>query len=179
MLENAENIQEETSSIEETAEEVAVSSEKNEVSPEGVEGVHSAQGTVNSEEEDESILNVLSEAAAFTEKVPGFNFSEELKNPKFAKLIYAGVPVEDAFVVSNLPQILGIVAESAAKDSEKKIAASIASGMERPKETADEKIAPRTQVMDVTSDEYRAKVRELMFKANAEGKKLYPDLSIH
>ena len=179
MLENEQNIQEEVSSAEETAEEAAISSEKDEVSPEGVEAVHSAQGTVNSEQEDEAILNILSEAAAFTEKVPGFNFGEELKNPRFAKLIYAGVPVEDAFAVTNLPRILGIVAESAARDSEKKIAASIASGMERPKESSESQSAPRTQVMDVTSKEYREKVRELMFKANAEGKRLYPDLTIH
>ena len=179
MIENEENIQEETASAEEATEEVSVPSEKDEVSPEGVEAVHSAQGTVNSEQEDEAILNVLSEAAAFTEKVPGFDLGEELKNPRFAKLIYAGVPVEDAFVVSNLPQILGIVAENAARDSEKKIAASIASGMERPAEIAESQSAPRTQVPDVTSKEYREKVRELMFKANAEGKRLYPDLSIH
>ena len=176
MLENTENIQEETSPpAEEAAEEVAVSSEKDEVSPEGVEKAEDAQA----EEADETILNILSEAAAFTEKVPGFDLGEELKNPRFAKLIYAGVPVEDAFVVSNLPQILGIVAENAARDSEKKIAASIASGMERPKESSESQSAPRTQVMDVTSKEYREKVRELMFKANAEGKRLYPDLTIH
>lgn len=175
MIENEENIQEETASAEEAAEEVSVPSEKDEVSPEGVEKAEDAQA----EEADETILNILSEAAAFTEKVPGFDLGEELKNPRFAKLIYAGVPVEDAFVASNLPQILGIVAENAARDSEKKIAASIASGMERPKESADEQAAPVTRAMDVTSDEYRAKVRELMFKANAEGKRLYPDLSIH
>lgn len=175
MLENEQNIQEETAASEETAEEVAVPSEENEIPPEGIETADETQ----TEQADESILNVLSEAAAFTEKVPGFDFGEELKNPRFAKLIYAGVPVEDAFVVSNLPQILGIVAENAARDSEKKIAASIASGMERPKESSESQSAPRTQVMDVTSKEYREKVRELMFKANAEGKRLYPDLTIH
>ena len=175
MLENEQNIQEETAASEETAEEVAVPSEENEIPPEGLEKADEAQP----EQADGSILNVLSEAAAFTEKVPGFDFGEELKNPRFAKLIYAGVPVEDAFVVSNLPQILGIVAENAARDSEKKIAASIASGMERPKESSESQSAPRTQVMDVTSKEYREKVRELMFKANAEGKRLYPDLTIH
>jgi hypothetical protein len=51
--------------------------------------------------------------------------------------------------------------------------------MERPVETSDAQSAPRTFVPDVTSEEYRAKVRELMFKANAEGKRLYPDLTIH
>ncbi len=175
MLENTENIQEETSPpAEEAAEEVSVPSEKDEVSPEGLEKAEDAQAV----QADETILNILSEAAAFTEKVPGFDLGEELKNPRFAKLIYAGVPVEDAFVVSNLPQILGIVAENAARDSEKKIAASIASGMERPAEIAESQSAPRTQVPDVTSKEYREKVRELMFKANAEGKRLYPDLTI-
>ena len=176
MLENEQYIQEETAApAEEAPQEQPVLQEQEDLSPEGVEKAEETQA----EQADESIMNVLSEAAAFTEKVPGFNFEEELKNPRFAKLIYAGVPVEDAFVVSNLPQILGIVAESAAKDSEKKIAASIASGMQRPKETAEPQSSPQTQVMDVTSDEYRAKVRELMFKANAEGKRLYPDLSIH
>ena len=175
MLENEQNIQEETAASEETAEEVAVPSEENEIPPEGIETADETQ----TEQADESILNVLSEAAAFTEKVPGFNFGEELKNPRFAKLIYAGVPVEDAFVVSNLPRILGIVAQSAARDSEKKIAASIASGMERPKESSESQSIPQTQVIDVTSKEYREKVRELMFKANAEGKRLYPDLTIH
>ena len=175
MLENEQNIQEETAATEETSQEQPVLQEQEDLSPEGVETVDEAQ----TEQADETILNVLSEAAAFTEKVPGFDFGEELKNPRFAKLIYAGVPVEDAFAVTNLPRILGIVAESAAKDSEKKIAASIASGMERPKESSESQSAPRTQVMDVTSKEYREKVRELMFKANAEGKRLYPDLTIH
>ena len=175
MLENEQNIQEETASSEETAQEQPVLQEQEEVSPEGVEKAEETQA----EQADESIMNVLSEAAAFTEKVPGFDLGEELKNPRFAKLIYAGVPVEDAFVVSNLPHILGIVAESAARDSEKKIAASIASGMERPKETAESQSVPQSQIMDVTSKEYREKVRELMFKANAEGKRLYPDLTIH
>ena len=175
MLENEQNIQEETAATEETSQEQPVLQEQEDLSPEGVETVDEAQ----TEQADETILNVLSEAAAFTEKVPGFDLGEELKNPRFAKLIYAGVPVEDAFAVTNLPRILGIVAESAAKDSEKKIAASIASGMERPKESSESQSAPRTQVMDVTSKEYREKVRELMFKANAEGKRLYPDLTIH
>ena len=175
MLENEQNIQEETAASEEASQEQPVLQEQEDLSPEGVETVDEAQ----TEQADETILNVLSEAAAFTEKVPGFDFGEELKNPRFAKLIYAGVPVEDAFAVTNLPRILGIVAESAAKDSEKKIAASIASGMERPKESSESQSAPRTQVMDVTSKEYREKVRELMFKANAEGKRLYPDLTIH
>ena len=175
MLENEQNIQEETAASEEASQEQPVLQEQEDLSPEGVETVDETQ----TEQADETILNVLSEAAAFTEKVPGFNFGEELKNPRFAKLIYAGVPVEDAFAVTNLPRILGIVAESAAKDSEKKIAASIASGMERPKESSESQSAPRTQVMDVTSKEYREKVRELMFKANAEGKRLYPDLTIH
>ena len=175
MIENEENIQEEIASTQNDAEEVPVPPEENEIPPEGIETADEAR----TEQADESILNVLSEAAAFTEKVPGFDFGEELKNPRFAKLIYAGVPVEDAFAVTNLPRILGIVAESAAKDSEKKIAASIASGMERPKESSESQSAPRTQVMDVTSKEYREKVRELMFKANAEGKRLYPDLTIH
>ncbi len=174
MLENEQNIQEETAASEEASQEQPVLQEQEDLSPEGVEPVDEAQA----EQTDETILNVLSEAAEFTEKVPGFNFGEELKNPRFAKLIYAGVPVEDAFVAANLPQILGIVAQSAAKDSEKKIAASIASGMERPVETAESQSAPQTQVMDVTSKEYREKVRELMFKANAEGKRLYPDLTI-
>ena len=175
MLENEQNIQEETAATEETSQEQPVLQEQEDLSPEGVETVDEAQ----TEQADETILNVLSEAAAFTEKVPGFNFGEELKNPRFAKLIYAGVPVEDAFAVTNLPRILGIVAESAAKDSEKKIAASIASGMERPKESSESQSIPQTQVIDVTSREYREKVRELMFKANAEGKRLYPDLTIH
>ena len=175
MLENEQNIQEETAATEETSQEQPVLQEQEDLSPEGVETVDEAQ----TEQADETILNVLSEAAAFTEKVPGFDFGEELKNPRFAKLIYAGVPVEDAFAVTNLPRILGIVAESAAKDSEKKIAASIASGMERPKESSESQSIPQTQVIDVTSREYREKVRELMFKANAEGKRLYPDLTIH
>ena len=176
MLENEQYIQEETAApAEEAPQEQPVLQEQEDLSPEGVETVDEAQ----TEQADETILNVLSEAAAFTEKVPGFDFGEELKNPRFAKLIYAGVPVEDAFAVTNLPRILGFVAESAAKDSEKKIAASIASGMERPKESSESQSAPRTQVMDVTSKEYREKVRELMFKANAEGKRLYPDLTIH
>ena len=175
MLENEQNLQEEAAASQEIAQEQPVLQEQEDLSPEGLETVDEPQA----EQTDESILNVLSEAAAFTEKVPGFDLGEELKNPRFAKLVYAGVPVEDAFVAANLPQILGIVAENAARDSEKKIAASIASGMERPVETTDAQSAPRTFVPDVTSEEYRAKVRELMFKANAEGKRLYPDLTIH
>ena len=114
MLEKENNIQEDTALSEEASAGIADAAETEEVSQERVDD--SVQSTVNSEQsavqekEDGRIRDVLDQAVALAEKIPGFDLALEMKDPVFGHLVYAGVPVEQAFMVTHMDLLMDVMA---------------------------------------------------------------------
>ena len=182
-----------SSPTEEASAGIADAAETEEVSQERVEAVHSAQGTVNSEGriaasqqvaprndipdetgvEDGRIRDVLDQAVALAEKIPGFDLALEMKDPVFGHLVYAGVPVEQAFMVTHMDLLMDVMAKNIARDTEAKISASIASGMNRPVENTES--APIQPQHDIRDKAYRDEIKKRVFEASVRGEKVYPE----
>ena len=194
MLENENNIQNDNETpLEEASAGIADAPEETEVSQERVEAVHSAQGTGNSEGriaasqqvaprndipdetgvEDGRIRDVLDQAVALAEKIPGFDLALEMKDPVFGHLVYAGVPVEQAFMVTHMDLLMDVMAKNIARDTEAKISASIASGMTRPVENTES--APVQPQHDIRDKAYRDEIKKRVFEASVRGEKVYPE----
>ena len=194
MLENENNIQNDNETpLEEASAGIADAPEETEVSQERIEAVHSAQGTVNSEGriaasqqvaprndipdetgvEDGRIRDVLDQAVALAEKIPGFDLALEMKDPVFGHLVYAGVPVEQAFMVTHMDLLMDVMAKNIARDTEAKISASIASGMNRPVENTES--APIQPQHDIRDKAYRDEIKKRVFEASVRGEKVYPE----
>ena len=181
MLENENNIQEETAFSEEASAGIADAAETEEVSQERVDD--SVQSTVNSEQitgdseqearEDGRIRDVLDQAVALAEKIPGFDLALEMKDPVFGHLVYAGVPVEQAFMVTHMDLLMDVMAKNIARDTEAKISASIASGMNRPVENTES--APVQPQHDIRDKAYRDEIKKRVFEASVRGEKVYPE----
>ena len=169
-----------SSPTEEASAGIADAAETEEVSQERVEAVHSAQGTVQSEvhstegtQEDGRIRDVLDQAVALAEKIPGFDLALEMKDPVFGHLVYAGVPVEQAFMVTHMDLLMDVMAKNIARDTEAKISASIASGMNRPVENTE--CAPIQPQHDIRDKAYRDEIKKRVFEASVRGEKVYPE----
>ena len=181
MLENENNIQNDNETpLEEASAGIADAAETEEVSQERIEAVHSAQGTVQSEvhstegtQEDGRIRDVLDQAVALAEKIPGFDLALEMKDPVFGHLVYAGVPVEQAFMVTHMDLLMDVMAKNIARDTEAKISASIASGMNRPVENTES--APVQPQHDIRDKAYRDEIKKRVFEASVRGEKVYPE----
>ena len=188
MLENENNIQEETAFSEEASAGIADAAEETEVSQERVDDsvqstVNSVQSTVNSEQitgdseqearEDGRIRDVLDQAVALAEKIPGFDLALEMKDPVFGHLVYAGVPVEQAFMVTHMDLLMDVMAKNIARDTEARISASIASGMTRPVENTES--APVQPQHDIRDKAYRDEIKKRVFEASVRGEKVYPE----
>ena len=192
MLENENNIQNDNETpLEEASAGIADAAETEEVSQERVDD--SVQSTVNSEGriaasqqvaprnditdetgvEDGRIRDVLDQAVALAEKIPGFDLALEMKDPVFGHLVYAGVPVEQAFMVTHMDLLMDVMAKNIARDTEAKISASIASGMNRPVENTES--APVQPQHDIRDKAYRDEIKKRVFEASVRGEKVYPE----
>ena len=192
MLENENNIQNGNETpLEEASAGIADAAETEEVSQERVDD--SVQSTVNSEGriaasqqvaprnditdetgvEDGRIRDVLDQAVALAEKIPGFDLALEMKDPVFGHLVYAGVPVEQAFMVTHMDLLMDVMAKNIARDTEAKISASIASGMNRPVENTES--APVQPQHDIRDKAYRDEIKKRVFEASVRGEKVYPE----
>ena len=178
MLENENNIQNDNeTTVEEASAGIADAAEEAEVPQERVDG--RVQSTVNSEQsavqekEDGRIRDVLDQAVALAERIPGFDLALEMKDPVFGHLVYAGVPVEQAFMVTHMDLLMDVMAKNIARDTEAKISASIASGMNRPVENTES--APVQPQHDIRDKAYRDEIKKRVFEASVRGEKVYPE----
>ena len=178
MLENENNIQNGNETpLEEASAGIADAAETEEVSQERVDD--SVQSTLNSEQsaaqekEGGRIRDVLDQAVALAEKIPGFDLALEMKDPVFGHLVYAGVPVEQAFMVTHMDLLMDVMAKNIARDTEAKISASIASGMNRPVENTES--APIEPQHDIRDKAYRDEIKKRVFEASVRGEKVYPE----
>ena len=76
------------------------------------------------------------EGAKIAEKYPNFNLAAEMQNPQFGKLLQSGVPMEHAYQVIHLGEIVSGVAQSTAESTKAKMAANIRARGARPAENA-------------------------------------------
>lgn len=65
-------------------------------------------------------------------KYPGFDLTTELANPDFGRLVQGGIPMEHAYKVIHLDEILNNVAAGVAMKTEKKVADSVRAKGARP-----------------------------------------------
>ena len=187
MLENENNIQNDNETpLEEASAGIADAAETEEVSQERVEKRDEQERIAASQQvaprndipdetgvEDGRIRDVLDQAVALAEKIPGFDLALEMKDPVFGHLVYAGVPVEQAFMVTHMDLLMDVMAKNIARDTEAKISASIASGMNRPVENTES--APVQPQHDIRDKAYRDEIKKRVFEASVRGEKVYPE----
>ena len=174
MLENENNIQNDNETpLEEASAGIADAAETEEVSQERVEKREENDIPDETGVEDGRIRDVLDQAVALAEKIPGFDLALEMKDPVFGHLVYAGVPVEQAFMVTHMDLLMDVMAKNIARDTEAKISASIASGMNRPVENTES--APVQPQHDIRDKAYRDEIKKRVFEASVRGEKVYPE----
>lgn len=89
---------------------------------------------------DEAYNEWLRQAAELTGtkeapgKYPDFNLSVEAKNPRFLAMLRAGVPMQHAYEVTHLNDILATNAASAAREMEKRVVDNVRAKGMRPNE---------------------------------------------
>ena len=162
-----------SSPTEEASAGIADAPEETEVSQERVEKREENDIPDETGVEDGRIRDVLDQAVALAEKSPGFDLALEMKDPVFGHLVYAGVPVEQAFMVTHMDLLMDVMAKNIARDTEAKISASIASGMSRPLENTES--APIQPQHDIRDKAYRDEIKKRVFEASVRGEKVYPE----
>lgn len=75
-----------------------------------------------------------SEEQALQAKVPGFNLREEAKNPQFVAMLRAGTPMEHAYKVIHLDEIMNGAVQQTQTITEQRVTANIRAKGSRPAE---------------------------------------------
>lgn len=110
--------------------------------------------------------------------IPGFDLRRELSNPLFARLTGPGVgmSVEDAFYAVHRKAMQEKSMQAAAQQASRMISNAIASGSHRPEEagtTAQAASVTRFDYRNATPEQRKA-LKNAIYRAAAEGRKLYP-----
>ena len=119
---------------------------------------------------DAQIQKWYSEAEALSQQYPDFDLNSEVKNPQFISLLRAGLPVEHAYKVIHLDEIMQNTASQAAASAEKKVVDNIRAKGKRPAEngTANQSaFTVKDDVSKLTKGE-----REEIAKRVARGEKI-------
>lgn len=74
------------------------------------------------------------EAQAVKEKFPDFDFSAEIENPRFMALLNAGTPVEHAYKMMHMDEIMAQAVNTTSIETEKKVVGNIRAQGLRPAE---------------------------------------------
>ena len=115
---------------------------------------------------------------AMREVIPGFDLRQELSNPLFARLTSPGVgmSVEDAFYAVHRKAMQEKSMQAAAQQASRMISNAIASGSRRPEEAGAAAQAASVSRFDYrnATPEQRKSLKAAIYRAAAEGRKLYP-----
>ena len=119
-------------------------------------------------------LKLRQEGMRLEQTLPGFNFEREISNPVIARLTQPGVnvPLETAFQVAHLRDIVARTKETATQEAMETAARSVAAGQARPIENG---TASQTATMpkpDVRDPKYRAALKQQIREAAARGEHL-------
>ena len=122
--------------------------------------------------------NLQQQEQAMKAMIPGFDLRQELRNPLFARLTGPGVgmSVEDAFYAVHRRAMQEKSMQAAAQQAKRMISNAIASGSHRPEESGTAAQAPSVSRFDYRSatPEQRRALKEAIYRAAAEGRKIYP-----
>ena len=75
-----------------------------------------------------------SEAQQLKAKFPGFNLDAEVQNPQFVSMLKAGIPVEHAYKVIHMDEIVTDAMRTSAADTEKRVVENVRAKGTRPQE---------------------------------------------
>ena len=96
------------------------------------------------------------EADAMAARFPGFDFAAEIENPRFLAMLKSGVPVEHAYKVLHMDELMQNVMQTTAQQAEKRVVDNVRSRGTRPQEngTASRSaITVKDDVSRLTKDE--------------------------
>lgn len=74
------------------------------------------------------------EAQQLKAKFPGFNLDAEVQNPQFVSMLKAGIPVEHAYKVLHMDEIVNDAMRTSAADTEKRVVDNVRAKGTRPQE---------------------------------------------
>jgi len=89
---------------------------------------------VGNEAAQAQVRQWLREGSELKEKYPEFDFDTEWKNPSFKSMLRAGTPVEHAYLVLHLADIMASAKQSTAIETEKKVVDNLRAKGSRPAE---------------------------------------------
>ena len=92
---------------------------------------------------------IRGEVQAVKQFYSGFNLAEELKNPEFASLIKANVPMQTAYEVVHKDVLIPAAIQAAARKTAEHIRSTVAANRLRPAENGMSGTAPALSSMDV------------------------------
>lgn len=92
----------------------------------------------------------VQEAEAVKARFPGFDLAVEVKNPQFVDLLRSGVPVEHAYKVLHMDELMNNAVMTTAAATEQKITANVRAKGARPAEAANTPKGAVTYRNDVT-----------------------------
>lgn len=103
---------------------------------------------------EKSVKNQVSkwydEADALKARFPDFDFESELDNPQFVSMLKSGVPVEHAFKVLHMDELMQNVMQTTAATAEKRVVDNVRSRGARPQENGTASRSAVTVKDDVT-----------------------------
>ncbi len=76
----------------------------------------------------------FTEAEAMKGKYPGFNLDAEVQNPQFVSMLKAGIPVEHAYKVIHMDEIVSDAMRTSAANTEKAVVSNVRAKGTRPQE---------------------------------------------
>lgn len=91
----------------------------------------------------------LQQAEAVKKIFPSFDINQEVQNPDFARMLQAGVPVDHAYRVLHMDEIMSTAMTQTAKATEKRVADTIRANGTRPRENGTAYQSTFTQKTDV------------------------------
>lgn len=83
---------------------------------------------------EQQLKGWMQEGEALKAKYPGFDFRAETQNPQFLSLLHAGVPLEHAWRVLHMDEIVSSSIQTAAAEAEKRVTENIRARGDRPAE---------------------------------------------
>lgn len=103
---------------------------------EGAEGAAAQEATAEAAPEgaENRYSQWLSQAEAAKRLYPSLDLAQEVKNPRFAQLLRAGVDVASAYLVTHQHRIIPGAMQYGVRQAEAKVASRVAANLARPAE---------------------------------------------
>ena len=111
-------------------------------------------------EKDEGFLRLIQEGRELVGQYPSFSIEEELANPEFSRMVWAGVPMKTAYEAVHKDRILAGAVKYTADRVREMISQSIQAGAGRPDENGVRAHSAAVAGPDLSSKSYRERIKE-------------------